>query len=78
MKTVLAICILTLTGCAGTMFDGRFCTIATDEDVQKDIAVIADTLVPEDKKAQAELAMKLAKLGATSACEGARIVQGAK
>lgn len=69
MLTLLA---LVTTGCAGTVLDGRFCTLATDEDAKKDIKVIVENVAEDLDKKHVELALKAASLGSTALCEAAR------
>ncbi len=64
-----------LSGCAGTALNGRICTIATDQDAQRDVKDIVESYTdPEDQK-KASMYLRIAKLSATSACEVARARQ---
>jgi major membrane immunogen (membrane-anchored lipoprotein) len=82
MKTsvMIALAIL-LGGCSslkGTMLDGRICTLATADEVQKDIATTVESLTSPEDKTKVEIGLKTAKLAAATYCEIARSTQGAK
>ena len=67
-----------LTGCAGTMLDGRVCTVATDVDAQQDVKTIVNSYVNPEDQQKADVYLKAAKLTATAICEAARARQAAK
>lgn len=72
MRTLALIGLALLaTGCAGTMLDGRFCTLASNDTIKQDIAVIADSVV-DNKKEAVRTALQVANLSATALCEAAR------
>lgn len=71
--TIVALMMLATTGCIGTMADGRFCTMATDKDAQKDIQLIVESLGDGVDKKHVELSLRAARLGSTALCEAARI-----
>lgn len=73
MKSLIAgISLFLLSGCAGTMFDGRLCSFATDAEAQAYTAQIVKQLSNEKDKEKVELGLKAAKLGATALCEAVR------
>lgn len=61
-----------LTGCAGTMLDGRVCTIATQPEIQQHIGAVVSSYTDEKDKAKAEQYLRTAGLTATALCEMVR------
>ena len=68
----IAVLSLVLTGCSalqGTMLDGRLCTLATDQDAQRDVRELVDLYTPAHAQADAEKYLTMARLTAGSICE---------
>lgn len=63
---------LILTGCAGTMLDGKVCTIATQTEIQTHVGAIVASYADEKEKAKAEHYLRTAGLTATALCEMVR------
>lgn len=68
---------LILTGCAGTMLDGKVCTIATQPEVQTHVGAIVSSYTDEKDKAKAEQYLRTAGLTATALCEMVRAREAA-
>ncbi len=75
MKTLMLIVAVALSGCAGTMFDGRVCTVATNTDAMDDIATIVDSYTTPEQRVEVDKYLRTAKLTATALCEMARARQ---
>lgn len=69
---------LVLTGCAGTMLDGRVCTVATQPEVQQHIGQVVASYTDEKDKAKAEQYLRTAGLTATALCEMVRAREAAQ
>lgn len=73
LKAVLIIPLaLLLTGCAGTMLDGKVCSLATQPEVQSHVGSIVASYADEKDKAKAEQYLRTAGLTATALCEMVR------
>lgn len=68
---------LVVTGCAGTMLDGRVCTIATQPEIQQHIGAVVSSYTDEKDKAKAEQYLRTAGLTATALCEMVRAREAA-
>lgn len=69
---------LLLTGCAGTMLDGRVCTLATADETQDLMNQVVDTHFNPQARLQAEKYLTVAGLGATALCEVLRAREAAE
>jgi len=69
---------LLFSGCAGTMFNGRFCTVATETDAVDDIATIVNSYTEPEKRVEVDRYIRTAQLTATALCEMARAREVAK
>lgn len=69
---------LILTGCAGTMLDGRFCTIATAGETRDLMNQVVDTHFSPESRQKAEQYLATAGLGATALCEVLRAREAAE
>lgn len=81
MKTILLMStIWLLSGCTGTMLDGRVCTFYTDDALARQGLSdhIVTTYVDETDRAKAQLYLKTARLSATALCEMARAREAAR
>jgi len=78
MKPILlALLFVSVTGCAGTMLDGRVCTIATQPEIQQHIGSVVSSYTDEKDKAKAEQYLRTAGLTATALCEMVRARESA-
>ena len=71
LPTILLAGFLT-TGCAGTMLDGKVCTVATNANTQRHVETLVNSYVDLDEQYRAARYLKGAKLGATALCEMVR------
>lgn len=78
MKYAIAIMCVALSGCAGTMLDGKLCTIATAGQTQDLMNRVVDTHFSPEKRIQAEKYLSGAKLSATALCEVLRAREAAE
>jgi len=77
MRSIVLLSFL-LSGCAGTMLDGRVCTVATQPEVQQHIGEVVASYTDEKDKAKAEQYLRTAGLTATALCEMVRAREAAK
>lgn len=79
MKHLLLVSSLfALTGCAGTMLDGRVCTIATAGEVRDLTNQVVSTHFTPEERLEAEKYLTTARLGATALCEVLRAREAAE
>lgn len=69
---VVLLLVLGLSGCAGSMLNGRVCTLATDQDAQAFVEEIAKEAVDEKDQEAVRLGLKAAKITAQGLCEAQR------
>lgn len=73
MRHLPFLCMLVLvSGCAGTMFDGRVCTIATNDQIGELSRNVVDSYVDKNDRIKADMYLATGKLTATALCEMAR------
>jgi len=78
MRYCIVVLSILLSGCAGTMLDGKLCTIATAGQTQDLMNRVVDTHFSPEKRIQAEKYLTGAKLSATALCEVLRAREAAE